>query len=114
MPVRESFSQNFYFFFYFYQGHGVAESHLADFLARNLFWLPTQPASTYSLNSNNHIQIRFAVKQHPISFRNRKNENMYREAFILIHSNRMLPWVMEAHGAKGEYLLRTFAVEIGL
>lgn len=88
MPVRES-SQNFVFSFFIYQGHGVAESHLADFLARNLFWLSTQPASTYSLNSNNHIQIRFAVKQHPISFRNRKNENMYREAFILIHSNRM-------------------------
>lgn len=50
--------------------------------------LPSQPA-TYSLNSNNHIQIRFAVKQHLISFRNRKNENMYRKAFIPIHSNRM-------------------------
>lgn len=59
------------------------------FAAWNLFWLPSQPASTYSLNSNNHIQIRFAVKQHPISFRNRKNENMYRKTFILIHSNRM-------------------------
>lgn len=76
---------------FFIKGMGLLSSIFLTSLlvARNPFWLPTQPASTYSLNSNNHIQIRFAVKQHPISFRNRKNENMHRKAFILIHSNRM-------------------------
>lgn len=89
MPVRETFPQTWCYPF----GKGMElPSPILLFsllVARNLSWLPTQPASTYSLNSNNHIQIRFAVKQCLISFRNRKNENMYRKAFIPIHSNRM-------------------------